>query len=124
MELTVLALQAVNIAMWAIDKASGGVLEKAGADVLDFLKHKFQNKLEIGSISPELVQAAIVSKAEQDERFKNELEGLVKQYHQVRGASVSNQATNSGVNVNFNNSSGVNVDQQIGNQSIDTAFFR
>jgi hypothetical protein len=124
MELTVLALQAANIAMWAIDKASSGALEKAGADVLDFLKNKFQNKLQIGSTIPELVQAAIISKAEQDGRFRDELEGLVKQYHQIYSSSVSNQATNSDVNVNFNNDSGVNVDQQIGNQNIGTAFFR
>lgn len=124
MELTVLALQAANIATWAIDKASGGALERAGADILDFLKNKFQNKLQIGRTSPELIQAAILSKAKQDEQFKNELEDLVKQFHQIRGASVSNQATNSGVNVNFNNSSGVSVNQQIGNQQIGTAFFR
>ncbi|PSR17930.1 hypothetical protein C8255_09960 [filamentous cyanobacterium CCP3] len=124
MELTVLALQAANIATWAIDKASGGALERAGADVLDFLKNKFQNKLQIGSMSPELIQAAILSKAKQDEHFKNKLEGLVKQFNQIRSASVSNQETDSGVNVSFNNSSGVSINQQIGNQKIDTAFFR
>ncbi len=43
MELSVLALQAANIALWAIDKASGGALEKAGADVLDFLTRRFQS---------------------------------------------------------------------------------
>jgi hypothetical protein len=41
MELSVLVLQAVNIALWAIDKASGGALEKAGADVLGFLANRW-----------------------------------------------------------------------------------
>lgn len=123
MELSVLALQAVNIALWAIDKSSGGALEKAGSDVLDFLRGKFQDKFQISDTPSERIKAAIISEAEHNERFKENLERLVTQYHQIYNANVT-QSNSSGVNVNFNNSPGTNVGQQIGNQRVDTAFFR
>ena len=45
MELSVLALQAVNIILYAIDKTSGGALEKAGGDVLGD-SHKRDYRIE------------------------------------------------------------------------------
>jgi hypothetical protein len=68
MELSVLALQAVNIALYAIDKVSGGALEKAGADVLGFLEKRFQGKLQIEKSEPKLLEAAILSEAEWDRK--------------------------------------------------------
>ena len=43
MELSVLVLQATTIALWVGDKVSGGALEKAGANLLDFLEKRFQD---------------------------------------------------------------------------------
>ncbi|MBD2311474.1 hypothetical protein H6G20_07355 [Desertifilum sp. FACHB-1129] len=118
MELSVLALQAANIALWAIDKVSGGALEKAGADVLEFLTKRFQGKLQVRGTKPELLEAAILSEAEQDGEFRNNLEKLVNQYQQIQNNSVS-QNTQSGVNVNVWNNPGTVIGQQIGQQ-----FFR
>ncbi|WP_066382115.1 hypothetical protein [Anabaena sp. CA = ATCC 33047] len=121
MELSILALQAVNIALYAIDKATGGVLEKAGADVLDFLKTRFKDRLQIESAKhqPKLLEAAIVSEAESDKEFKEYLERLVTQYNQLQNTSNISQNTASGVNLNVNNNPGTIIGQQIGNQ-----FFR
>ncbi len=118
MELSVLALQAVNIALWAIDKAAGGALEKAGADVRDFLIQRFQGKLEIRGSEPKLLEAAILSEAEWDKRFQEDLERLVNKYQQIQSTSVF-QSTESGVNVNVNSNPGTVIGQQIGQQ-----FFR
>ncbi|MBE9141133.1 hypothetical protein IQ254_28695 [Nodosilinea sp. LEGE 07088] len=118
MELSVLALQAANIALWAIDKVSGGALEKAGADVLEFLTKRFQGKLQVRGTKPELLEAAILSEAEWDGEFRNSLEKLVNQYQQIQNNSVS-QNTQSGVNVNVGNNPGTVIGQQIGQQ-----FFR
>lgn len=118
MELSVLALQATNIALWAIDKVSGGALEKAGADVLEFLTKRFQGKLQIRGTKPELLEAAILSEAEWDEEFQKSLEKLVNQYQQTQSNSVS-QNTESGVNINVGNNPGTVIGQQIGQQ-----FFR
>ncbi|MBW4560591.1 MAG: hypothetical protein KME32_05430 [Mojavia pulchra JT2-VF2] len=118
MELSVLALQAVNIALWAIDKTSGGALEKAGADILDFLTKRFQGKLKIRGSEPKLLEAAILSEAESDKKFQEDLERLVNQYQQIQNTSVS-QSTESGVNVNVSSNSGTVIGQQIGKQ-----FFR
>lgn len=121
MDLSVLALQAVNIALYAIDKATGGALEKAGADVLDFLKTRFQGRLQIEKAKeePKLLEAAIVSEAESDKRFQEDLEKLVTQYQQIQNTSNVSQTTESGVNLNVNNNPGTVIGQQIGQQ-----FFR
>ncbi|MEX0269230.1 hypothetical protein AB3R30_08800 [Leptolyngbyaceae cyanobacterium UHCC 1019] len=119
MELTVLALQAVNIALYALDKASGGVLEKAGADVLGFLSKRFQGKLQIETSEPKLLEAAILSEAEWDRKFQEDLERLVTHYQQVQNTSHVSQSTESGVNINVDKNSGTVVGQQVGQQ-----FFR
>ncbi|MDP5337032.1 MAG: hypothetical protein NWQ28_00460 [Nodularia sp. (in: cyanobacteria)] len=112
MELSVLALQATNIAFWAIDKASGGALEKAGADVLEFLTKRFQGKLQIRESKPELLEAAILSEAEWDKKFQDNLEKLVNQYQQRENFSVS-QSAESGVNINVGSNPGTVIGQQI-----------
>lgn len=119
MELSVLALQAVNIALWAIDKASAGALEKAGVNVLDFLTQRFQGKLQINESQSKQLEAAIVSEAELDNKFQEELERLVTQYQQIQSTSYVSQNTDSGVNLNVGSSSGTVIGQQIGQQ-----FFR
>lgn len=121
MDLSVLALQAVNITLYVIDKATGGALEKAGSDVLDFLRKRFQDKLQIERVKeePKLLQAAIVSEAESDNKFQEDLERLVNRYQQLQNTSNVSQNTESGVNLNVNNNSGTVIGQQIGKQ-----FFR
>lgn len=122
MELSVLALQAGNIALWAIDKASGGALEKAGEDVLGFLVKKFQGKLQIDKSEPKLLEAAILSEAERDSKFQEDLERLVTHYQQIQNSShvsQNSQNTESGVNINVDKNLGKVVGQQIGKQ-----FFR
>jgi hypothetical protein len=116
MELSVLALQAANIALWAIDKASGGALEKAGADVLDFLKRRFQSKLEIKGSEEKLLEAAILSEAEWDKKFQEDLERLVSHYQQIQSTSYVSQSTDSGVNVNVGSNPGTVIGQQIEQQ--------
>ena len=119
MELSVLALQAVNIALYAIDKVSGGALEKAEADVLGFLEKRFQGKLQIEKSEPKLLEAAILSEAEWDRKFQEDLERLVTHYQQIQNSSNVSQSTKSGVNINVDKNSGMVVGQQIGQQ-----FFR
>lgn len=118
MELSVLALQAANIALWAIDKVAGGALEEVGADILEFLTKRFQGKLQIRGTKPELLQAAILSEAECDEEFRGRLERLVDQYQQIQNNSVS-QNTESSVNINVGSNPGTVIGQQVGQQ-----FFR
>jgi hypothetical protein len=119
MELSVLVSQAVNIALWAIDKASDGALGKAGADVLGFLTKRFQGKLQIEKSEPKLLEAAILSEAEWDRKFQEDLERLVTRYQQVQNSSHVSQSTESGVNINVDKNSGTVVGQKIGQQ-----FFR
>ncbi|MEO1145118.1 MAG: hypothetical protein AAFY26_05920 [Cyanobacteria bacterium J06638_22] len=112
MELSVLAAQAVSIACWALDKVSGGALEKAGADVLDFLRRRFQDKLQLTKTDSKLLEAAILSEAHTDNKFRENLERLVKQYqYQKRKISVA-QNTESGVNLNVDHNTGQVVGQQ------------
>lgn len=119
MELSVLALQAGNIALWAIDKASGGALGKAGENVLDFLVKRFQGKLQIDKSKPKLLEAAILSEAERDSKFQEDLERLVTDYQKIQNSSHVSQNTESGPNINVDKNSGTVVGQQIGQQ-----FFR
>lgn len=116
MELSVLALQAATIALWVIDKVSGGALEKAGANVLDFLEKRFQDKLQIKGSEPKLLEAAILSEAECDKKFQEELQRLVAQYQQIQSTSHVSQNNESGVNVNVDNNPGTVIGQQIRNQ--------
>ncbi|MBW4683052.1 MAG: hypothetical protein KME19_23650 [Microcoleus vaginatus WJT46-NPBG5] len=117
--LSVLALQAAKITLWAIDKTSGGALEKAGADILEFLTKKFQGKLQIKESGQKLLEAAILSEAECDQKFQENLERLVTQYQQIQSTSHVSQNTESGVNLNLGSNSGTVIGQQIGQQ-----FFR
>ncbi len=119
MELSVLASQAVSIALRAVNKVSDGALRKAGADVLEFLKKRFQSKLKVEESDPKLIEAAILSEAELDQGFQKNLEKLVSQYQQIQNTSTVSQNTESGVNVNVSGNSGTVVGQQIGQQ-----FFR
>lgn len=119
MELSVLALQAVNIALYAISKVSDGALEKAGADVLGFLAKRFQGKVQIDKSEPKLLEAAILSEAAWDSKFKEDLERLVTHYQQIQSFPHISQTTKSGVNINVDKNSGMVVGQQIGQQ-----FFR
>ena len=119
MELSVLALQAVNIILYAIDKTSGGALEKAGGDVLDFLSRRSHGKLQIDQSHPKLLEAAILSEAESDKNFQADLEKLVNHYQQVQNTSNVSQHTQSGVNINVPGNSGTVVGQQI-----KQSFFR
>lgn len=115
MELSLLALQASKIALWAVDKVSGGALEKAGTDVLELLSKRFQGKLQIRESKPELLEAAVLSEAEWDREFREDLEKLVNQYKKAQKSSVS-QNTDSGVNINVGDNSGTVIGQQIGQQ--------
>lgn len=121
MDLTFLAVQAVNITFYVLDKATGGALEKAGADVVEFLKARFQGRLNLEEArgEPKLLQAAILSEAQLDKRFQEDLEKLITQFQQVQNTSNVSQNTKSGVNQNVSNNSGTVVGQQIGQQ-----FFR
>jgi len=121
MDLSVLALQAVNIVLYLLDKSTGGALEKAGADVFEFLKARFQGRLQLerAKEEPKLLEAAIVSEAESDKRFQEDLERLVTQYQQTQNISNVSQTTQSGVNLNVNHNPGTVIGQQI-----DKQFFR
>lgn len=118
MELSALVLQAINIALYSIDKVSGGALEKAGADVLGFLVKRFQGKLQIGKSELKLLEATILSEAEQDRKFREDLERLVTHYQQIQNSSHVSQNTKSGVNINVDKNSGTVVEQ------IGDRFFR
>jgi hypothetical protein len=117
--LSVLALQAVNIALFTIDTVSGGALEKAGADILEFLQKRFQGRLRVDKSESKLLEAAILSEAELDKKFQEDLERLVTQYQQIQSRSYVSQATESGVNVSVDKNSGTVVGQQI-----EQKFFR
>ena len=103
------------------DKATGGALEKAGADVVEFLKARFQPRLSLDEArrEPKLLEAVIVSEAELDRKFQEDLEALITRFQQVQNASSVSQSTQSGVNLNVNNNSGTVIGQQI-----DKQFFR
>ena len=118
MELSALALQAVSIAFYAINQVSDGALEKAGADILDFLAKRFQGKLQIEKSEPKLLEAAILSEAQVDIKFQEDLERLVNYYQQVQNYSRVSQNTESGVNINVDRNSGTVVEQ------IGDRFFR
>lgn len=112
MDLFILASKAVSIALWAIDKVSDGALEKAGADVLDFLAKRFQDKLQIKGSEPKLLEAAILREAGEDRKFQEDLERLVTHYQQTQNAFYAYQSTESGVNLNVVNNSGTVTGQQ------------
>lgn len=121
MDLSFLAMQAVNITLYVLDKATGGALEKAGVDVVEFLKARFRERLNIDQAreEPKLLEAAIVSEAQEDAKFQEDLEKLITQFQQLQNISNVSQNTQSGVNLNVNNNPGTVIGQKI-----DQQFFR
>lgn len=104
-----------------LDKATGGALEKAGVDVMEFLKARFRGRLNLEQAREEskLLEAAIVSEAQQDVKFREDLEKLITEFQQVQNISNVSQNTQSGVNVNVNSNPGTVIGQKI-----DQQFFR
>lgn len=118
---SLLAAQAVKIALYALDNVTGGALEKAGANILTFLTKRFQDRLQIGKSESQLLEAAIISEASSDKEFQAELEKLVMNYSQIENSTQISQSTESGVNVNVQSNSGaINV----GGQHVGTQIFR
>ena len=115
MDLSFLAVQAVNATLYVLDKATGGALEKAGVDVVEFLKARFRGRLNLEEAreDPKLLEAAIVSEAQQDAKFQEDLEKLITQFQQVQNTSNVSQSTQSGVNVNVNSNPGTVIGQKI-----------
>ncbi len=122
MDLSVLASLAVEIVIKAINTATDGALEKVGADLLDFLKTRFQDRLQIEEAreEPKILEAAILSEAKSDKTFRKDLERLVTQYQHIQKTSNVSQNTESGVNLNVDSNTGTVIGQQIRQQQ----FFR
>lgn len=122
MDLSLLAVQAVKVTLYVLDKATGGALEKAGADVVEFLKARFLGRLNLDQAKeePKLLEAAIVSEAQQDAKFQEDLASLIARFQQVQNISNVSQSTQSGVNVNVNSNPGTVIGQNIEKQE----FFR
>ena len=116
MEPSLLAAQAVKIALYTIDNITGGALEQAGANILSLLTKRFRGRVKVEKSESELLEAAIVSEASLDKKFKEELEELVGNYSQIENSSQVAMNTESGVNMHVQNNSGSVVGQQIGTQ--------
>jgi predicted Zn-dependent protease len=121
MDLLVLAPKAVEIALSAIDQVTDGALQQAGADLLSFLKTRFLGRLQITKATEDkkLLEAAIISEANSDQKFQKDLEKLVTQYNNIQNSYNISQSTESGVNISVDNNPGTVIGQQIGQQ-----FFR
>ena len=116
MEPSLLAAQAVKIALYTIDNITGGALEQAGANILSLLTKRFRGRVKVEKSESELLEAAIVSEASLDKKFKEELEELVGNYSKIENSSQVSMNTESGVNMHVQNNSGSVVGQQIGTQ--------
>ncbi|WP_121971666.1 hypothetical protein [Leptolyngbya sp. BC1307] len=116
MELSLLALEAVKIVSYVANKATDGALEKAGANLLDFLSKRFRGRLAVQSTESRRLEAAIISEAESNPAFKSELEKLVVNYQQIQSTNYITQNTEKGVNINAANNAGTVVGQQIQSQ--------
>ncbi|MFM8927824.1 MAG: hypothetical protein ACKOFA_06505, partial [Rhodoluna sp.] len=117
MDMSTLAAQAVTIVLYALDKATGGALEKAGGDVLDFLKARFRGRVSLDKAKQEhnILEAAIIDEAQSDRLFKEDLESLVTQFQQIQSIqNTSNitQNTQSGANLNVHSNTGTVIGQQ------------
>ncbi len=117
MDISALAAQAVTIVLYALDKATGGALEKAGTDILDFLKTRFRGRVSLDKAKQEyrFLEAAIIDESRLDRQFKEDLERLVTQFQQIQSVeNISNvtQNTQSGVNLNVNSNTGTVIGQQ------------
>jgi 2Fe-2S type ferredoxin len=117
MDMPALAAQAVTIVLYTLDKATGGALEKAGADVLDFLKARFRGRVRLDKAKQDqrYLEAVIIDEARLDRQFKEDLERLVTQFRQIQSVqnfSNNTQNTNTGVNLNVNSNTGTIIGQQ------------
>lgn len=104
MDVSTLASAAAQIIVATINKTSDGAVQKVGSDIVDFLKKQFQGRLQIESAKPEALEADILSKAERDPKFREDLARLVSQYEQIK--SNSPHISQSGVNINVNHNTG------------------
>ena len=90
---TQLATETVGIVLQVINKATEGVLEEAGEQIVQYLKFKLQEFcLEKISQESERFQALILSKIGNDADFKKELKQLVLQFQVLQNRAVVTQA--------------------------------
>lgn len=119
MGLTELAQAASTAVIWVLDKTAGGGLQQVGIQIFEFLKRRFEGKLQLEQAkeNPELLNALIITEASSDNEFKESLEQLVIRFEQVQqqsGAKVI-QNTTEGVNMNVDHNQGNMVGQQYNN---------
>ncbi|HIK13357.1 MAG TPA: hypothetical protein IGS52_24375 [Oscillatoriaceae cyanobacterium M33_DOE_052] len=118
MDVSQLALSTIKILQAISDKALDGALGKIGSDLVDFLNKKFQGRFQIKGAKPEVLEAEILREAQGDNKFCEELERLVREYHHRERESNSPNISQSGVNISVNNNTGKVTGQEINN------FFR
>jgi ferredoxin len=121
MDLSTFAAQAVTIILYSLDKATDGALEKAGADILDFLKARFRGRVSLDNPNQDrkYLEATIIKEAKQDSQFKQDLERLIIQFQEnkpLQNISNFTQETQSGVNFNITHSPGSTF---VGQQTIN-----
>ena len=117
MDLSALAAQAVTVVFYTFDKATGGALEKAGADILGFLKARFRGRVSFNKAERDrkFLESAIIDEARLDRQFEEDLKRLVTRFQQIQSVkNISNitQNTQSGVNLNVNSNMGTVIGQQ------------
>ncbi|MEP0754294.1 hypothetical protein NDA03_18915 [Trichocoleus sp. Lan] len=104
---TELAAATVKILLGVLDKVTGGALEEVGTQILQYLQSKLQGNLRLDKVKeePSLLKATVLDKALNDKTFKNELEQLVFKFQKLENNTAKvNQTTQSGVNINAENS--------------------
>ncbi len=123
MSLSVLALEATSIVIQILSKVANGTLEKAGSDILDFLRARFEGRLKIEETvdTPQLLEAAIVSEAQLDSTFEENLEKLIERYQSIQKTYSVSQSTESGVNLSVDENTGTIIGQKIDQRQ---QFFR
>lgn len=112
-----LAIASTEIIKFVSGKAVGGALEKVGEQVLLKVQEALPENISLTQEKSELLQAAVVSRAQSDERFYHSLETLVCEFKRLQTGS--SQASSSGVNIQISGGSQKNV---IGQQN--NSFFR
>jgi len=115
MLLSELATVTTGIALYVLDKTTGGALEEVGVQILRLLKAKFQGKpiIEKAKEDPKLLEAAIITEASRDSNFRNNLETLVVKFQKIQNTSAKViQNTASGVNINSERNQGTVIGQQ------------
>lgn len=104
---TQLAAETVKIVLQVLDKVTGGALEEAGVQILQYLKSRLQGvfRLDQAKQNPEQLKTVILDKVIDDEIFRNELEQLVIKFQKLESTTAKViQNTQSGVNINADNS--------------------